>query len=377
VKARAPVAAELSWSDVNALRLARHHLAVRAPKSKLAEVVGDIGGAQAQVMSAAELQVAVRVDCTVQDVRDALWKRRRLVKTWLMRGTLHLIPAADLPLYTAAMSTRWITVRQSWLKYFQLSEPELWRLVDDIGAALDGVPMTREQLIDKVAKGTPEHIRTALRSGWGGMLKPVARNGRLCFGPNRGTSVTFVRPEAWLGAWREVDPERALVEVARRYLRRSGPANKEDFAFWWGHWTGVGAAGWAGLNDELVPVTVEGWRAHMLASDLKRLPRRAPGINVQLLPNFDPYLMGHSSRDHLFEAVHRSKVSRTAGWISPVLLVDGRVEGVWSYTLAKQRLKVELTPFHPISPKVKREAGSRAEALAKALGASLDSVRVV
>ena len=74
-------AAELSWADVNAMRLARHHLAERAPKSKLADVVGDIGAVQAQVMSAAELQVAVRVDCTVQDVRDALWKRKTLVKT--------------------------------------------------------------------------------------------------------------------------------------------------------------------------------------------------------------------------------------------------------------------------------------------------------
>jgi len=81
VRTNPSAAAELSWADVSAMRLARHHLAERAPKSKLADVVGDIGAVQAQVMSAAELQVAVRVDCTVQDVRDALWKRKTLVKT--------------------------------------------------------------------------------------------------------------------------------------------------------------------------------------------------------------------------------------------------------------------------------------------------------
>ena len=69
-------------------------------------MVGDINGVQAQLMSAAELQVGVRADCAVTDVRTALWKDKSLVKTWLMRGTLHLIPAADLPLYAAAMSTR-------------------------------------------------------------------------------------------------------------------------------------------------------------------------------------------------------------------------------------------------------------------------------
>ena len=359
------------------MRLARHHLAERAPKAQLDRVVAEIGAVQAQVMSAAELQAAVRVDCTVEDVRDALWKRKSLVKTWLMRGTLHLTRAADLPLYTAAMSRRWIKPSQAWLRYYEVSEAEVWGLAETIGSALDGTPRTREELIAIVAMGKPERVRDALRSGWGGMLKPAARNGWLCFGPNRGQSVTFVSPRSWLGSWREIDPEQALVEVARRYVRAYGPANKHDFAYWWGHWTGVGTAGWAGLHDELVPVTVEGWRAHMLAADLQRIPPRRPGTSVRLLPNFDPYLMGHSSRNHLFEAQHRSKVSRTAGWISPVVLVDGRVAGVWAYALNKQRLRVEITPFDSLKPKVVKEAGARAEAIAASLGAKLETVKVV
>jgi hypothetical protein len=375
VKTVAPVA-ELSWADVNAMRLARHHLAERAPRSKLAEVVADIGAVQAQVMSAAELQVAVRVDCTVQDVRDALWKRKTLVKTWLMRGTLHLTRASDLSLYTAAMSRRWIKPSQAWLKYFQVSEAEVWDLAELIGKALDGSPRTREELIAVVAKGKSERVREALKSGWGGMLKPAARNGLLCFGPSRGQSVTFVSPLSWLGSWKDLDPELALIEVARRYVHAYGPANKEDFAYWWGHWTGVGAAGWAGLHDELVAVNVEGWRAHMLAADLTRLPSRQPGASVQLLPNFDPFFMGHRKRDHLFDAEHRSKVSRTAGWISPVVLVDGRVVAVWSYTLSKQRLKVEIKPFEKLAPKVLKQAGVRVEAIAASLGARVERVSV-
>jgi uncharacterized protein YcaQ len=376
VKKPEPVATELSWADVNAIRLARHHLDERAPKSKLANVVGEIGGVQAQVMSAAELQVAVRVDGTVQDVRDALWKRKTLVKTWLMRGTLHLTPATDLPLYTAAMSGRSIKPSQAWFKYFQVSEAELWELSDAISDALDGSPKTREDLIQVAAKGKPERIREALKSGWGGMLKPAARNGLLCFGPSRGQTVTFVSPRSWLRSWRDIEPEQALVEVARRYLHAYGPANKEDFAYWWGHSTGVGAAGWAGLQDQLVPVMVEGWRAHMLAADMKRLPSRPPGTSVRLLPNFDPYLLGHRKRDHLFDAVHRSKVSRTAGWISPVVLVDSRVVAVWSYTLGKQRMRVEIKPFETLAPKVLKQAGARVEAIAASLGVKVERVSV-
>ena len=378
MKTKPPVAAELSWAEVNAWRLARHHLDARAPKAKLAQVVGDIGAVQAQVMSAAELQVAVRVDCTVQDVRDALWKRRTLVKTWLMRGTLHLARASDLPLFTAAMSRRWIKANQAWLKFFSVSESDVWQLAGAIGAALDGTPRTREELIAIVGRGRSAKVNEALRSGWGGMLKPAARNGHLCFGPSRGQSVTFVNPRSWLGAWRDVDPEAALVEMARRYAHSYGPSNKHDFAIWWGNWTGVGAGAWGGLGAELVPVSVEGWRTHMLRQDLKRIAssQRRP-TRVNLLPNFDPYLMGHANRDHLFERVHRSKVSRTAGWISPVVLVDGRVVGVWSYALNKKAMRVDITPFDGLKRSVLGEVSARAEEIAQSLGTKLERVAVV
>lgn len=363
------VAAELTWPQVHAFRLDRHHLSAKAPKKDLAKVVGDIGGAQAQVMSAAELQIAARVECSVEDVRKALWSDRKLVKTWLMRGTLHLARAEDLPFYTAAMSRRWIRVSKTWLNFWNITEPELWQLVDSIGAALDGTPISREELIAKVARGKSQEMHEALRSGWGGMLKPAARNGRLCFGPNRGQSVTFVSPRDWLPSWKDVDPEAAIVEMARRYLRAYGPATKNDFTRWWGAWPGVGNAAWSALGGELAPVSVEGVRAEILAADLETLRRARAGRSVRLLPNFDPYLMGYASRDHLFDKVHSPKVSRTAGWISAVVLVDGRVEGTWTYTVSKGVLRVSVAPFKRLDAKVVSEIRKRAGEVARAIGA--------
>jgi hypothetical protein len=331
-------------------------------------VVGAMGGAQAQVMSAAELQIGVRVDTGVEDVRRALWKERTLVKTWLMRGTLHLVPAADLPMYTAAMRTRWIKTAGAWLRYVQLTEPELMEVMEAIGDALDGEPLTREELIARVGHGRSERVRVGLSSGWGGLLKPAARRGLLCFGPSRGQSVTFVRPEPWLGAWREIDPDAALVEVARRYLRAYGPATKDDFASWWGRWRGVGKAAWAGLADDLVPVSVEGRRADILRSELRRLSEIRTGPSVVMLPAFDPYLMGHNSRDHLFDAEHRWKVSRVAGWISPVVLVDGSVVATWTHKVVKSALHVSVEPFRKLPPKVISQVRERAAAVAATLG---------
>ncbi|TME95727.1 MAG: winged helix DNA-binding domain-containing protein [Chloroflexi bacterium] len=371
-----PAAAELSWADVHSFRLARHHLLERAPKARLTQVVGDIGGAQAQVMSTAELQIAVRVDCTVEDVREALWKKKSLVKTWLMRGTLHLIPSKDLPMFAAAMGAHGLRNLNAWLKYLQVNEAQLTKLFDSIDGALNGSPMTREELIAAVGRDQPEPVLRILRSGWGGVLKPAARRGQLCFGPNRGQSVTFVRPQAWLGTWKEMDPEKATVAAAERYLSAYGPATKQDFTRWWGAWLGVGTAAWKALDEKVVTVSVEGQKAQMLGEDLKRLRKNSQRPSVQLLPGFDPYLMGHATRDHLFDKIHRWKVSRVAGWISPVVLVDGRVLGVWSHTVAKQKVRVELKPFASLPARVVKAAGERAETIAGALGAKLEKFSV-
>jgi len=374
VKETAPVAAELSWSDVHSFRLERHHLARRAPKSQLAQVVGDMGGAQAQVMSFAELQIAVRVDCTPEDIRDALWKRKTLVKTWLMRGTLHLARSTDLPIYTGVLGAYTLRNVNAWLKYLKLTEPQMNNLFQRIGDALSGTPVTREELIADVGRGQTAHVRQILKSGWGGLLKPAARKGSLCFGPSRGQSVTFVGPRYWLNEWRELDPQAANAELARRYLRAYGPATRRDYSRWMGMFPGLDRAAWSAVEKELVNVSVEGQAAQMLAVDLKSMGSSSRQESVQLLPGFDPYLMGHATRDHLFDAAHRWKVSRVAGWISPVVLVDGRVLGVWTHAVAKGKLRVEITPFTPLKPRVTRALGPRAETIAKALGVTLDRV---
>jgi Winged helix DNA-binding domain len=291
-----------------------------------------------------------------------------------MRGTLHLASAEELPLYCGATSRHWIRIRPSWLKYIQVSEAELWKIVDDVSAALDGNPKTREELIAIAGKGKSARVRELLKSGWGGMLKPAARNGRLCFGPSRGQNVTFVRPADWLGWWREVDPGTALPEVARRYLRAYGPATKTDFARWWGAWPGIGKAAWSAIADDLVAVSVEGARLDMLETDLDAMEKVKIDTAVQLLPAFDPYVLGHATRDDLVERAHLPRVSRTAGWISAVVLVDGVVAGTWTHLAANRTLRVSVELFRRMSAAVTAQVRLRAADLAWALG--LDKTEV-
>lgn len=363
-------------AQVHAFRLRRHHLTDATPQSDVVAVARDIGGAQAQVMSAAEMQLAARSDATAADVRHALWEERSLVKTWLMRGTLHLVPSDDLPLYTAAMQGDWVNTRNPWLSYLQISAAQMIRLIDDIAEAMGDTPMTRQQILARVGSGHSERVRETLQSGWGGMLKPVARRGLLCFGPSRGQSVTFVNPRHWLASWRDVDPDDAIAEIARRYLRAYGPATRHDFARWWGLWPGAARAAWSRLSSELTQVVVDGDLADVLTADLNALSDASIEGSAVLLPSFDPYLMGHRSRDHLFEKAHTTKVSRAAGWISAVVLLDGRVEGTWTHSRGRGALKIVVAPFRRLPAWATAEIRRRARALAVATGAPRAEVRI-
>ena len=106
----------------------------------------------------------------------------------------------------------------------------------------------------------------------------------------------------------------------------------------------------------------------MLAGDLRRISRSPGSLTLQLLPAFDPYLMGHADRDHLFDAAHRARVSRVAGWISAVVLIDGRVAATWTHTVAKQTLRIAVEPFRPLPAKARPLIRARAEEIAATLG---------
>jgi Winged helix DNA-binding domain len=364
------------WAQVIAWRLARHHLDERAPAAAMLDVAADIGGLHAQIMSSAELTLWARVDGLQPDtVRRALWEERTLVKTWAMRGTLHLLPAAEYPMWQAARSTTRLWEAASWLRGFGVTREELAQLVDAVGEALDGRILTREELAVEVARltGSPK-LGEKLRESWGAMLKPAAALGRLCFAPSRGQQVRFTRPDRWLAGWHEHDPDEALLKVMRRFLAASGPVTREDVARWWG----VPSAAQVQkrierLGEEVTVVDVDGTSAYLLAADAPGLARAVPSRSVRLLPAFDQYVVTATRQaDRLTLGPSTERIYRPQGWLSPVLLVGGRMDGVWRQEAKGRRLRVTIEPFATLPVWARRAAEAEAERLAAWSGAQLE-----
>jgi Winged helix DNA-binding domain len=373
---------QLRWAQVMAWRAARHRLTERAPAGAMLEVAAGIAGLHAQVMSSAELTLWTRVEGLRPDaVRHALWEDRSLVKTWAMRGTLHLLPAAEFPLWQAALSTRRGWEAGAWQRGFGVSLPELERLVDAVAEALDGRLLTREELAAEVAGLTGnEALGGRLRESWGALLKPAAALGKVCFGPSLGQQVRFTRPDTWLGGWTDHDPDEAMAEVTRRFLAASGPVTREDFARWWGIPSPArGARLLQRLGDEVARVEVEGTAAYALAADLPGLAAAGAGSGaagsgtVRLLPAFDQYVVTATLQaGHLMPGPFKARVYRPQGWLSPVLLVGGRMDGTWRQEARGRRLLVTIEPFADPPGPVRRAAEAEAERLAAFTGGQLE-----
>jgi hypothetical protein len=349
----------------------RQHLVTRAPSDSALAVLRGITALHAQLAASAELTLWARVaDLQPGAVEQALWESRSLVKTWAMRGTLHLHAADELGLWVAAQGA--LKPRHhvpAWLRHHGLTREEADAMLEAIPVALEGRMLTREALAEEVARLTGiAGLDERLRGGFGDLLKPAAFRGDLCFAPNEGRNVRFARPVDWLGELAVVEVDEAIRTVVRRYLSVYGPATRETFARWFGITSPAEGGRWlASLGDEVAEVDVEGTRMVMLTDDIPDLTAAQPGGAVRLLPAFDHYVVA-APRDVAAIVPDRDRVYRPQGWLSPVLLVDGVVAGVWS----REDAVVEVTPFFPVSAAVRDAAEAEATALGAFLGEALE-----
>jgi winged helix DNA-binding protein len=368
---------QLTWPRIAAWRVRRHHLDQRAAAGDMLRVASQLCGLHAQVLSSAALMVWARVEALDQGaVQRALWADRTLVKTWAMRGTLHLLPTDDLPLWHAALSTSRRYRKAGLWRRFGLTLEELDRLTEAIGSALDGSLMTREELARKVGHitGSAKFAKHLAFGSWGTILKPAAMTGRLCFAPSTGQRVCFTHPASWLSALTPpIDAQAATEMVTRRFLAAYGPATYHDLARWWGGGSIVTARQWiAALGEEVLPVEVEGAQAWMLRADARKARELPLQRSVRLIPSFDQYIIGASLHaEHLLVGAARSRVYRPQGWISPVLLVNGFMQGVWRHEVKGSRVEVTIQSFLRVPAWVRRGAEEEAERLATLLGCNL------
>ena len=374
-------AAQASWSQVGAWRFARHGLAARAPAGSLLEVARTLCGLHAQVMSSAELTAWARVEgLALGEVAHALWEERTLVKTWAMRGTLHLLAADDLALWHGGLAGMNHFLTPGWARGFGLQAGQIEEVIAAVGVVLDARMLTREELADAVGAevGDPA-LAATLRHSFGSTLKPAAYRAKLCFGPSDGQKVRFVRPDQWVAGGEAALPpvDAAMEEIVLRCLAAHGPLTRDELARWWGAKPPELGRVLARLGDGVTTVDVEGEPRWARAADVPALAGFGVGAGVvRLLPAFDQYVVAATRHSDALTPGATSRadaIYRPQGWLTPVVCVDGMFMGVWRHERKGARVAVEVEPFSARVPKAMR-AGVEDEArrLADVLDAQLD-----
>jgi len=307
-------------------------------------------GAHAQVMSAAEISVGLRLPgSTRADVRNALWRDGTLTKTYGPRGTVHLVPSADLATWTGALAAV-PSPRSPFAPDVRLSPDQRAAVVAAVGEAVLAGPLTLDELDDEVvaragawAGDLVMPAFQVLWPRWRQALGDAAAAGALVFGPPRGRKLTYVSPARLVPGFVPLSAEDALPAFLLGYLRAFGPATPEHLARWL-----TAPVDWAERLFErtraaLEPVDVEGTTSWTVADGLDEALEAGPPTGVWLLPYFDAFAVGFQPREVLYpgHAAGRA-LNRGQAGNYPVVLVDGVVAGVWHQRRSGRRVVVTV-----------------------------------
>lgn len=320
----------MNSSDIAGARLASQRISAGACDSAAA-VVAHMGAMQAQDHGNALWAIGLRVPgAVIGDVRAAI-DSHAVVRTWMLRGTLHFVAGADLRWMLALVAPRAIAAQAGRHRQLELDENVFAASGKLLARVLRGATLTRGALFERLeAKG----IATAGQRGIH-ILWRLAQDGLICFAAHEGKQPAFALLEDWLpDAGPRLTGDEALATLAQRYFTSHGPATLADFA-WWAGLTladarrGLAAA--AGLEQR----TIDG-KAYAMAQGAQ--PHDAGG--VYLLPGFDEYLLGYKERGHVLAPQFAGRlVPGGNGVFKPMIVANGQVAGTW------QRSDGALAPF--------------------------------
>jgi len=331
---------------VERLRAARMvSLLLDAPRRRRpVEVAEWFGALQAQDAASGHWSLGVRcAGATEQTVLDA-FERGEVIRTWPMRGTIHVVPARDATWMLELMGPRALASAPRRRENLGLSPRDVDRAAEALAAALRTARiLTRAEAVAAIAgAGVDVTGQRAYHLLW-----HAAQVGLTCIGPQRGADQTFVLLADWAPEQLRLTRPDALVELFFRYVRSHGPVPLKDFAGWTGLTLTDARAAAAGNEGRVVPLPTaagELWASTELAERLLRddLPRH----DVVALPGFDEFLLGYKDRAlQLPPGALERVVPGGNGMFRATVVADGLAVATWKRTLRPGRVLVEVEPL--------------------------------
>ena len=322
-------------------------------------VVRQTCGLQAQDLFAAVLGVRVRAPGSVlSDFESSRLANRSVIWTWLMRGTLHLVSVDDVEWLLGVLGPPLIAATAGRRRELGLDE----------ATYAAGLRIIRDRLANggQATRGEIGRALTAagLPAGYSierHLLFRAALEGVICFGPDRGSAPGEKPTFVMLGDWLQHAPvlpsedgarRRGLEVLVERYLAAYAPATLADFSAWSGLNMRDLHAGWDAAAARLLEIDVAGRPAWVPEPRMAELDEPPPDVPlVRLLPAFDTYILGHKTRDLIEDGAYASRI-KGGGMLPAMVLLDGRIAGIWRTNRTGRRVAVAVEPFESFTQQI-------------------------
>jgi hypothetical protein len=342
--------------DISRFRIRNQQIS-RTKFATPGDIVAWLGAIQAQDYSGAKWSIGLRLRKATNASIEKAIADQTVIRTWLMRGTLHFAAGADIRWMLALLSQRVIDGSSGRHRQLELDAGTFARSRRLFGKALrGGKRLTRNEMFAVLEKAG---ISTLGQRGYH-ILGRTALEGLICFGPRLGKQQTFVLLDEWGPKPKSMHRDQALAEMAKRYFTSRGPATLQDFAWWSGLRIVDARAGLEAVASQLIPEKAGGktfWMPRNPPAPKDRSPK------VYLLPGFDEYLLGYTERTAVLDAGHsRNLCPGGNGVFRPTIVMNGRIVGTWSRTFNGNRVAVDIQPFRALT-----EAEERAVAIPASL----------
>ncbi|MCU1440687.1 MAG: hypothetical protein JWP85_1684 [Rhodoglobus sp.] len=328
--------------ELTALRLSAQRIAASAFE-RPDDVVRWMLAMQAQDLPGARWSVGLRLPGSTDAAIERALASGEIVRSWPMRGTLHLVAPEDLGWMLAISSARqakWAAKRRGDLS---ITDRELVR-AGDIAVELmsGGHAVRRDRLLDAwAAAGIPTTGQRGYHLLWN-----LGHAGLTVFGPSDGKQPTFTLLEEWISQPRRLEGDEALGEFAARYFRSHGPATVQDFAWWASSTLGDARKALAIAAGGLVEREFGG-TPHYFAPGLEPATSAA-----YALPGFDEYMLGYRDRSAALAADFSDRiVPGNNGMFLATIVVDGEIVGTWRRTESAKLVRIEPVGFRPLTRK--------------------------
>ncbi len=358
--------------DVRRLRAARMAsllLAGRPPGGRtVADVVAWFGAMQGQDFASVAWSLGLRTGLSREEVGSA-FESGEILRTWPMRGTLHVLPGADARWMLEHLGARAVRRAGARRRQLGLAPGDADRAAAVLGEALSGGrAMTRAECVAALqGAGLPVEGQRAYHLLW-----HASQTGVTCVGPQRGSQQTFVLLDEFAPPAVHLDRPAALAMIAERFVRSHGPVSVHDLARWADITVGDARDGLARAEgivrrrfDDRDLFVSQACHDEAVADGA------GPGLPAWALPGFDELVLGYRDRTAQLDADAQARVVPGGnGVFAPTLVVDGRVVGTWRRRELARAVQIVATPFTRIRAADRRRLEGALEQFAVFLGKS-------